>query len=445
MDDAGDVEHRLLWGANVDQLLADENSSGDVYWALTDHLGSIRDWAEYDDLTDTTYDANHITYDANHITYDAFGNVLSETNATLDIANFGFTARYFDEATGLQYNTNRWYNAQLGRWMSQDPIGFEGGDENLYRYVGNGPTIATDPSGLAEGWEWNWHHLLDRAIFNEDFITKYGLKININSAKYGWMLRAKDHTWTGGIHPEGWSRDWKEWIRQYEEKGTIITKEMIDDQLKEMVSKYKLDELGFPAKYSYEQADKAYKVAERMARSRAAKEAAEKLTKKGLRKIGKKALGAIPCIGAVTIPFALQENVQAKGIFCGTVQTGLENTPVVEWVLLAGGDEYIPTDEQVRNKMQDPNNLRPGQEERDNAERGYDRLNAEWIMEQLRKQEEYKNSLQSKYDEYESDMKMLRFMEARLASGEINRNGNESEYEAAIRKDVENLRRKWGI
>ena len=32
--------------------------------------------------------------------------------------------------------------------MSQDPSGFGGGDSNLYRYVGNSPTDATDPSGL---------------------------------------------------------------------------------------------------------------------------------------------------------------------------------------------------------------------------------------------------------------------------------------------------------
>lgn len=89
-----------MWGANVDQLLADENASGDVYWALTDHLNTVHDWAEHDDLTDTTSVANHITY-------DAFGNVLSETHATLDTAGFGFTARYFDEATGLQYDTMR--------------------------------------------------------------------------------------------------------------------------------------------------------------------------------------------------------------------------------------------------------------------------------------------------------------------------------------------------
>ncbi len=40
------------------------------------------------------------------------------------------------------------YDPTIGRWISEDPIGFEAADPNLYRYVGNNPTNATDPSGL---------------------------------------------------------------------------------------------------------------------------------------------------------------------------------------------------------------------------------------------------------------------------------------------------------
>ena len=39
------------------------------------------------------------------------------------------------------------YNPQTGSWTTQDPMGFAAGDSNLYRYVNNGPTDATDPSG----------------------------------------------------------------------------------------------------------------------------------------------------------------------------------------------------------------------------------------------------------------------------------------------------------
>ena len=40
------------------------------------------------------------------------------------------------------------YDPRIGRWISEDPIEFEGGDPNLYRYVGNSPTNFTDPIGL---------------------------------------------------------------------------------------------------------------------------------------------------------------------------------------------------------------------------------------------------------------------------------------------------------
>lgn len=61
---------------------------------------------------------------------------------------FEYTGRWFDSATGLQNNQNRWYSPSLGRWVSEDPIGFSGGDANLYRYVGNQPTEFVDPNGL---------------------------------------------------------------------------------------------------------------------------------------------------------------------------------------------------------------------------------------------------------------------------------------------------------
>ena len=65
---------------------------------------------------------------------------------------FAYTGEPLDTATGLQNNLNRWYDSITGRWLSQDPSGFAAGDANLYRYVGNSPTSATDPSGLGPIW-----------------------------------------------------------------------------------------------------------------------------------------------------------------------------------------------------------------------------------------------------------------------------------------------------
>ena len=51
---------------------------------------------------------------------------------------------------------HRWYDAGVGRWLSEDPIGFAAGDANLYRYVGNGATNATDPTGEVWYKPWTW-------------------------------------------------------------------------------------------------------------------------------------------------------------------------------------------------------------------------------------------------------------------------------------------------
>jgi RHS repeat-associated protein len=52
-----------------------------------------------------------------------------------------------NDGTGLQYNRARYYSPSLGRFISEDPIGFAGGDVNLYAYVGNSPTNYVDPNG----------------------------------------------------------------------------------------------------------------------------------------------------------------------------------------------------------------------------------------------------------------------------------------------------------
>jgi RHS repeat-associated protein len=72
---------------------------------------------------------------------------MTETHPEVDFL-FGYTGKLFDKATGLQNNVNRWYDPGTGRWISEDPLGFAGGDPNLYRYVGNGPMTHADPLGL---------------------------------------------------------------------------------------------------------------------------------------------------------------------------------------------------------------------------------------------------------------------------------------------------------
>ena len=84
-----------------------------------------------------------------HIDYDPFGNITIETHPGYG-NRYKFAGREYDATTGLYYNRARYYDPTTGTWTSPDPLGFAAGDANLYRYVGNGPTDGTDPSGLLQ-------------------------------------------------------------------------------------------------------------------------------------------------------------------------------------------------------------------------------------------------------------------------------------------------------
>jgi RHS repeat-associated protein len=58
---------------------------------------------------------------------------------------FAYTGQARDPESGLQQHWHRYYEPPTGRWISVDPIP---DDTNLYRYVGNSSTNATDPLGL---------------------------------------------------------------------------------------------------------------------------------------------------------------------------------------------------------------------------------------------------------------------------------------------------------
>jgi RHS repeat-associated protein len=86
--------------------------------------------------------------------YDPFGAVEYSSDPTLQ--PLGYHAAYRD-AENLVYLTNRWYDPELQRFVSEDPIGLAGGI-NRYTFVGNGPMDGRDPAGTCPQW------LVDQAI-----------------------------------------------------------------------------------------------------------------------------------------------------------------------------------------------------------------------------------------------------------------------------------------
>ena len=131
-DEDGVQQERYLHGPMIDQVLAGE-VAGETQWALTDHQGTVRQVVDESGSV------------VNQVSYDSFGTITNQTNPTA-FFRFGYTGREHDLETGYTYYRNRYtFN---GRFISEDPIGFEAGDPNLYRYVGNSPHNFTDPSGL---------------------------------------------------------------------------------------------------------------------------------------------------------------------------------------------------------------------------------------------------------------------------------------------------------
>jgi len=139
---AGSLKMRYLNGLAIDELLARTDSSGNTDWYLKDQLGTVDNFV----TTATSLD---------QVVYDPYGNIVTQTNAT-NADRFLFAGMEYDTVTGLYYDHARYYDAVIGRFVSQDPKGFAAGDTDLYRYTGNDPINNTDKTGLDDRWDYWW-------------------------------------------------------------------------------------------------------------------------------------------------------------------------------------------------------------------------------------------------------------------------------------------------
>jgi RHS repeat-associated protein len=146
VDDNNGTLTKYLNGVGIDNKLRVQTGS-DVKYFLTDHLGSTNG------LSDASGNI------ASAASYDSFGNASGNLST-----RYQFTGREYDNFTGLHYYRARFYDARIGRFISEDPIGLAGGDINLYGYVWNSPNAFTDPSGLRGGWGNDFADWLDEKI-----------------------------------------------------------------------------------------------------------------------------------------------------------------------------------------------------------------------------------------------------------------------------------------
>jgi RHS repeat-associated protein len=131
-------EQRNNTGSTVTKRYFDqgEQISGTNYFFTKDHLGSIREMVDGAGTIQARYN------------YDPYGRRI-KISGSLD-ADFAYAGYYYHSASGLYLTFFRAYDADLGRWLSRDPLAERVG-LNLYDYVLNNPFNWLDPYGACGG------------------------------------------------------------------------------------------------------------------------------------------------------------------------------------------------------------------------------------------------------------------------------------------------------
>ena len=127
------VTANLLTGPRMDEFFQRTDGVG-TRALLPDHLGSTVALGDGTGTLQTQY------------TYEPFGYATQTGQATT--TSYKYTGRE-DDGSGLYYYRARYFHPRLQRFIGEDPIGFAGGDVNLYAYVLNHPLGLVDPSGRA--------------------------------------------------------------------------------------------------------------------------------------------------------------------------------------------------------------------------------------------------------------------------------------------------------
>ena len=134
VDSSGNVLARYTQGPGIDQPLS-QLRSGTTSYYHQDVLGSVTSLSDGTGALAKTY------------AYDSFGKLTSSTGTLTN--PFQYTGREFDQETALYFYRARYLDQDTGRFLSEDPVGFNGDGANFYAYMGNDPVNYDDPMGLA--------------------------------------------------------------------------------------------------------------------------------------------------------------------------------------------------------------------------------------------------------------------------------------------------------
>lgn len=134
--DQGDLIKDYIWQEGMTPLAQIDNnaSTETISYLYTDHLMTNR--LATDEFQNIVW-----TWEG-----EAFGNTPAQELTQIKV-NLRFPGQYYDQETNLHYNHFRYYDPELGRYITSDPIGLAGGI-NTFGYVGGNPLRYSDPQGL---------------------------------------------------------------------------------------------------------------------------------------------------------------------------------------------------------------------------------------------------------------------------------------------------------
>ncbi|WP_439852263.1 RHS repeat-associated core domain-containing protein [Pseudomonas syringae] len=178
--------------------------------------------------------------------YRVWGNTVEEIREPyyIEEQNLRFQGQYLDRETGLHYNTFRFYDPDIGRFTTPDPIGLAGG-LNLYQYAPN-------PIGWVDPWGWSPSSALDRSlggVVGDNMQAQHVIPVQVWNRHEGFLNRigmdgTRDKASNGLLMPDSEAKA-KVIGRKVHHNGSHKDySDLVDEKLKRISKRYSRKEIS---------------------------------------------------------------------------------------------------------------------------------------------------------------------------------------------------------